>query len=226
MYIKNQKASLIYKTIAVLLCLSGQILVFIISDFGLGIFLYYTNLSNILCLVYFILAASHCYRQLKTGDESAFAPRFKGAVVLAITVTMLVYWLVLRGGGFSMGTTSQMVDPSAGSTAYSVMDMIVHLLVPLTTIFDWLLFDPKGSYKRYDPVLWLGIPLIYYGLTIVIAQTGFTFIGGVRYPYFFINPDLIGYQNVALFVAGIILAFLMIGYLLYGLDRLLGKRQR
>ena len=39
---------------------------------------------------------------------------------------------------------------------------ILKVLLPALMFFDWLLFDKKGIFKPYDPLLWLlGIVLLY-----------------------------------------------------------------
>lgn len=219
MYIKNNTLSIIYKIILLLICLFGQVSSYIISDFGPGILLYYTNISNILCFIYFLFATIY---EVKNKEHvkalhHSFAPHIKGAVILAITITMLIYWFVLNSSGFVMSASKETVVTPLINT---ISNYIVHLVVPLLTIFDWILFDSKGSFKKGDPIRWLLIPLAYYCLMVIIAQTGFRFIGDTRYPYFFIDSDVIGIRNVALFIVGMIAAFLIIGYLIFCLDRL------
>lgn len=231
MYIKNRNISFAYKVIAVLFCIAGQILAAGILDGQLKAnqLLYYTNQSNILCLIYFACAAVFVFKKIKgdgTQGAATFAPRFKGAVVMAITVTFLIYWLLLNNSGFSMAP-----DASEGAAAVKKIDIgfisnhIVHTIVPLLTIFDWVLFDPKGSFKKIDPVIWVVIPLVYYGFALIVAQTGYTYWNGTsRYPYFFIDSDLIGWGAVCMYVVGLVVGFILLGYLMFGLDRVLARR--
>ena len=81
-------------------------------------------------------------------------------------------------------------------------------------LFDWILFDKKGSFKIYDPFLWLLIPLIYY----LIATL-------YKIPY--INADKVIFPlsqtevGVAFFGA-----ILVGGYVIYIADRLAAKQTR
>ena len=52
------------------------------------------------------------------------------------------------------------------------------------------------------------------------------FSGQSRYPYPFLDVDLFGMGKVILMVAVILLAALVLGYLLMGLDHLLGKAEK
>ncbi|MFV0499861.1 MAG: Pr6Pr family membrane protein [Bacilli bacterium] len=212
----NRKLSIIFKMIIICTCFFGQILNFITGDIGLGTFLYFTNLSNIFCLVYFTIELLFILFKL---NYPKFA-RFKGTVVMSITVTMLVFWLILNNSTFAMGDSTN-TYPSGFLQELS--NYIVHLIVPLLVIFDWLLFDKKGKYKIKDPIIWEAIPLIYYVFTIVIAQTGYRFYGGGRYPYFFINPDVVGVFGVIKYVLVLIIVFLVLGYIVVFIDYLLGK---
>ncbi len=51
----------------------------------------------------------------------------------------------------------------------SERDIYVHYLIPALTLADWLLFEPKGKFKKYDPLLWL-IPTLTYFLTTIFKS--------------------------------------------------------
>ena len=46
------------------------------------------------------------------------------------------------------------------------------------------------------------------------------------YPYDFLDPSIVGTGAVIGFCAGMIAAFIALGYGLYGMDRLMGRRKR
>lgn len=228
MYIKNNWLALIYKFSGILVCLWGLWYTSGLATgrFNSGMMYYYTNQSNILCLVYFVIAFAFSIKSIVKNDNditSGFAPKFKGAVVMAITVTMLIYWFMLHETGFSMDADAAALA-SIGLTPIS--NLLVHLIVPFVTIFDWLLFAKKGLFKGFYPVIWLIIPLAYYIFTLITASTGHTFLSGSRYPYFFIDSDLIGWNGVAMYIPILAAVFLLIGYAILGIDRLLVKIKR
>lgn len=226
MYCQNRYASLIYKLIALAVCIFGQISDFASTGLGLEGYFYYTNLSNLLCLVYFAVSVFYCANRIRKDGgrgEATFAPRFKGAVVLAITVTLLVYWLLLENQSSFTGTDGVKFQ----STLLSVLsNYTVHLIVPLLTILDWVIFDPKGSFRKFEPFLWLVIPFCYVGLAVIIAQTGFRFREGGRYAYFFLDPDVVGLGGAAAYVLALIGVFLVVGYLLFAIDRLCARKKK
>jgi hypothetical protein len=144
---------------------------------------------------------------------SAYMPRFKGAVTIAITVTLLVYQFMLADTPFSM-------------TEGNLGNFLVHMLTPVLVILDWLLFDEKGRYDVFDPLRWTIIPLCYFVYALIAAPLGVTYFGGRRYPYFFVDVDAIGAGGVALYVVAIAAFFVILGYIVLGLDKLMGRSSR
>lgn len=214
--IKNRVISLVYKIITAILAFTGLL---IATDIFTGAFsetfiFYYTNQSNILCLISMVLSAIYCAKDIKksgTKGLSTFAPRFKGAVVLAITVTCLVYWGMLHTAGESE----------------SVSSILLHLVVPVMVILDWLLFDEKGKFKKFDPILWLCIPLVYDIFANIVALVGNVYFDdGSRFPYFFLDYKQNGIQTTMLYFLALLIAFLLLGYMYYGLSQLLSRKQR
>lgn len=217
MYIKNRIFSLCFKVIIIVFCVVG---VYGNSGMSSGIFkpntfLYYTILSNIFCLIYFLGAAIHCINLIRRDGiygESTFSIHLKGSVMMAITVTLLIYWFVLVDAEFIMT-----------KEASSLHNLLVHFFVPIFTILDWLLFDRKGQLKIIDPLKWLLIPLIYYVCMILVSKTGITFHNDSRYPYFFIDIDVLGYKQVIINVFSLTVFFTILGFAVVGIDKLLMK---
>ena len=60
-------------------------------------------------------------------------PRLKGTITMSITVTFLIYHFLLSGG--------------YENRADIIRSTILHYIVPIMTIADYILFDKKGIYK-------------------------------------------------------------------------------
>lgn len=106
---------------------------------------YFTLMSNILCAVYFAGAA---VRTLRRGDT--WLPVCKGALVMAMAITGITFHLFLAAGDFNMGPTQL------------ITNHLLHTAAPLLTVLDWLLFDEKGHYRRFEPFLWGIFPAAYF----------------------------------------------------------------
>ena len=137
--------SIIYKIIIIIIGTFAVLNGFFYDNFQLDIetAYYFTYQSNILVIVYFILDIFNIIKKKET-----FYPRFKGAVTMSITVTFLVYH-------FLLSTTSGKLE----GIDY-IRNIILHYIVPIMTIFDYIIFDKKGIYKNADNDIITAIPFI------------------------------------------------------------------
>jgi hypothetical protein len=125
-------------------------------------FSYFTVLSNLFA------AAMLLYGALRPAcSRSRSVELLRGAAVVYILTTGIVYLLLLSGH----------------APAYPWVNAILHYLMPVAVVLDWLLDPPR---VRLDPartvVLWMAFPLLY----IVYTLARGAIVGW--YPYFFVNP--------------------------------------
>ena len=179
---------------------------------------FYTIQSNLLCFGYFSVVLFQNIKDLKNKGiygTTRILPRFKGGVTLVIAVTFLIYHIVLA---------PQFIANSIHYNIFTMQNLTVHYIVPILVIVDWLLFDEKLSFKWFDPFIWLSLPIIYFVFILIRAKIGSTIeILSSYYPYFFIDVDLIGWQNVLLNSAAMLLAFLALGYSIYFVNNIFFK---
>lgn len=183
-------------------------------------FLYYTVLSNVLCLVWIAGSAIRTLSDARaSGWRGPSTPSARGAaaVMEAIRVTMLIYLFVLAPALFT--------QPGA-YRPFTLTDNLVHIVAPILVIVDWLLFVPKGRLRAYDPLLWALIPYAYLVFAFAYSASGGRFAGGTTVPYPFMNVETHGVGGVALWIAGLTLALVAVGYVFVGADRLLGRLLR
>lgn len=179
-------------------------------------FLYFTVLSNILCLGWFVALAARTVRDLVrdgTRGQSTPSARFGGAVMMAITVTMLIYLIILVPEAFTQ---------RSGYTPFTLTDNLIHIFTPLLTIGDWLLFTAKGAFRWYDPPLWAIVPAAYLVFAFAYGGLGGTFGGGTPYPYPFMEVDRLGIGGVAVWLVGLGVALEIVAFVYVALDRGLG----
>ena len=119
-------------------------------------------------------------------------------------------------------------DPQAN---WRVGSLLFHVLLPIMYIADWFLFYERKKTKWYYPINSIGFPLAYVIFLLVQAIIlGFdssilipTTTTPLIYPYFFVNLETQGW-NVLLWIVILSVAFTAVGYLFYGLDRLIKKK--
>ncbi|MFC5338098.1 Pr6Pr family membrane protein [Leucobacter denitrificans] len=177
--------------------------------------LFYTVLSNALCLVWVLLLVLSTIRDIAafgTRGHSTPSARWSAAIMMAITVTMLVYIFVLVPSEFVQAGDYE---------AFSLTDNLIHVVTPLLLIVDWLLFVPKGQLRAADPIRWAFIPFGYLVLAFVYGALGGEFLEGSSYPYPFMNVVVYGNGGVALWIGGLSIGLMLIGYVYFTLDRLI-----
>lgn len=162
---------------------------------------YFTILTNLLIAV--------CLSSilLKPGSSSGrffSRPSTMTAIALYIFIVGLVYNTILR-----------FIWEPTGLQKW--VDEALHVIIPLLFVILWLLFIPKGSLKWIHPFRWLIYPAIYLVYALLRgALSGF-------YAYPFINVKESGYNRVLLNSAGLMLVFIITGFLFVGIDKLLSR---
>lgn len=127
-----------------------------------------------------------------------------GAVTLAILLVGIVYVILLRG-----------LHPLEGAALWA--NHLLHYVSPVAMAAFWLLLTPHGRLRWSEP-LWCGVyPLTYFLYVIARGATD------GRYPYPFIDMGKIGVGQTLINAIVIALGFVLCGFLLVWVDRLLGR---
>lgn len=215
MFVKNKTLSVLLKALTALAGLTGLIIQFGIFEgkMNFPMFNYFTVLSNLFAVVYFILAIAWLLKKDRKSEETTAFPAVKGMATVAVTLTMLVVHFML----------GPMFVNASGAFGLSLT--LLHYVLPLMTIADWLLFDQKGQMKAYFPFVWLIAPFFYLVYAMIASQIGdgIGFLNKTRYPYPFLDIDKLGIPTVTITVLCMSLGLVALGYLLWLADYLLGK---
>lgn len=168
---------------------------------SINFFSYFTVLVNILAALALILpwVAPH------SALGRFFArPSVRTAIAAYIIIVMTIVHFVLRHL-----TNLQGWDFLA--------DILLHYVMPVLFVIDWLFLVPKQTLNMKDPLGWLAFPVIYLVWTFIHgAYSGF-------YPYPFLNGEELGNARVLLNEAGLLVIFLVLGFILVSGGRLLDK---
>lgn len=149
-------------------------------------FSYFTNLSNIAGAA--VLLAGGTLGLLNRGR---LPDLLRGAVVLYLVVTGLIYLIALSG--YELGLLLPWVNT------------VLHRVMPLVLLADWLVDPPRRPIGRRRVLPWLVFPLLY--LTYTLIRGAIT----DWYPYPFLEPDRRdGYGRVGVACTMVALAFLAI----------------
>lgn len=178
---------------------------------------YFTTQSNILVTILFVILAASSLGTAgsrgKTKPAFQVPPALHLAIVFYITITFLVFALLLSGYLFSMGRAS------------AISMVLTHYVVPLMAIADWIFFLPHGKVGYRAAFAWLGYPLAYFGFSLLRARFGHpSFDHGSRYPYFFIDVDKLGWNAMLWIIPAFTAGFFLLGLGMIGLDRRLARK--
>ncbi|MFF5288141.1 Pr6Pr family membrane protein [Paractinoplanes globisporus] len=173
---------------------------------------YFTAQSNLIVLAYFVGAL---YWMVQRSTVVPPAPRWRGAVTLWILITCLISHFMLNHG-------ENPLPGLVGAGAVANWSLfLVHYVVPVLVLADWVAFGPHRVVRWRDIPLWIAYPL-GYGLMIEIRGALFPSVP-IRYPYFFLDPAGHGYGWVGLQFVELAVIFGLLGVVVVGLDRLAGR---
>lgn len=174
---------------------------------------FYTNLSNVFVAAYYVCAVVWLIKNYKNDEKVTFCPVFKGMATMVITLTFLVVVFILHMG-FTMNNTM----------GFSLF--LLHYFVPILVILDYFLFDKKGSFKKIYPIYWTAPPIVYIVYAMIAARIGDGIggMGGSRYPYPFLDTDMLGVPAVVGIIAAISVLYIALGFGFYALDKKLAKK--
>jgi hypothetical protein len=185
------------------------------GSFNGEMLLFYTTESNVFVLVMFGILIGRTAADIKSKGvvgSASYHERLTAIVALAITVTMLLFWVLLA---------PTMKDPSF---LWTYLNLQIHLITPLLILFDFFFFATPGKLKKQDPWLFALIPLAYFIQATIVGFSGYVYTvlgrdtGEIHhFPYFLVDYYEQGGWVFA-YVVGISIFFVGLAYLLLWFD--------
>ena len=223
--IKNRTTQLIYQTIYCTLALVGCVASLGIFDnvdmIRWDFYVHFTNLSNFFCFGVMLAGLIQTATKKKNSYVTAL-PLLKFIGMLGILLTFLVFNIMLAG--------AEGRDPQLN---WRIGSLTFHVVLPIMYVADWFLFYERRNCKRYYPIASVSFPLAYvifllvqaivmnFDSSILIPGTTTPLI----YPYFFVNLDTQGVGGVLMWIGILSVAFIAVGYLFLGMDKLCKKKK-
>lgn len=147
-------------------------------------FSFFTIESNIFAVIsYCVMGLAGIFGMTRS------MPTVRGAVTLYMTLTGIIYILLLSGNEVALQTTIGWVN------------LLLHYLLPLIILLDWIVFPPKQYVPYIRIVWWLIFPALYLIYSLIRGSITHW------YPYPFINPITNGWPTVivmCIFIAAVI----------------------
>jgi hypothetical protein len=191
-----------------------------IKEIRWDFYVHFTNLSNYFSIGIMLAQLIQTARK-KEDSYITTAPVLKFIGVLAILLTFVVFNTMLAG--------AEGRDPQLN---WRIGSLLAHVVLPIMYVADWFLFRERGKVKWYYPVASVGFPLAYmafifiqaailkFDTSILIPGTNTPLI----YPYFFVNLETQGVAGVAKWALLMFVAFMAVGFVFYGIDRILKRK--
>jgi hypothetical protein len=165
-------------------------------------FTYFTILTNMLAaLTYTSIWIDPAAGWLK----KLVSPFWISAVTVYMTVVGIIYNTVLRNLLTLYG-------------ADSIVNELLHVILPLSILFFWIIFVRKSELKWKMALTWLVYPFGYILLVMLVgSQTGF-------YPYPFADAGKLGYPGALTNGFWVLTGFLILSLVLIGIGKINTKK--
>jgi len=151
----------------------------------------FTYQANVLAAAYYLWTLAWPRADARVG--------VRGAVVLYVLIAGVIWNLFL----------------TERSMGYTPANVLLHLVVPLLAMSDWLLVGRGQAQVRWwQPLVWLAYPAAYLALALAVLNNA-----GRRAPYYFLDPDAIGTATVVANVCVLAGSALALGYTLLVINR-------
>jgi hypothetical protein len=135
---------------------------------------YFTVESNVYAAVVLVVSGL----VLAASAERPWLALLRGAATLYLAITGLVFSLLLAG------------LEGVEFTAVPWDNIVLHYLMPVAVVLDWLLAPPVRRIPFQRGLLWLAFPLVYVVYSLIRGHSSHW------YPYPFLDPGPRGYTGV------------------------------
>ena len=162
-----------------------------------AMFSFFTNLTNLIIL---FMAGALLYGRGRLYDWFK-SPAVQAACCLYIAFVGLGFWFILGGPG------------EVDTVLNWIPQLTAHTLSPILGAIFWYRSVPKGELTWKHPFIWLVYPIAYLIYWLIRGPL----VG--YYPYFFVDVNALGYSGVALWSGALIVVFLLLGALMWRIDR-------
>src|SRR5215470_9773029 len=151
----------------------------------------FTYQANVLAAAYYLWSLAWPRADARVG--------IRGAVLMYVLIAGVIWNLFLTG--HSMG--------------YTPANMLLHIVVPVLALTDWLLVGRGQARVRWwQPLVWLAYPAAYLVLALLVLNHV-----GRRAPYYFLDPETIGMTSVVINICVLAGGAVVLGYALLMINR-------
>ena len=174
------------------------------TQMGLNVvnfFSYFTILSNLFAGIVLVFGA---FQLIAHRQPSASTDLIRGMVVVNMAVVGILFSVLLRD--VELGYLSPWINT------------VHHYIMPIAVVLEWLIQPPRTKLGKRQLLLGQVFPLLY----LIYVLTRGAIVGWYPYPFF--NPANVGgYGGVTAYIIGIMVVFVVAGWLLFTLGNKLNR---
>ncbi len=168
-----------------------------------AMFSFFTNLTN---LIIIIMAGALLFGRGRLHNWFQ-SPVVQSACCLYIAFVGLGFWFILGGPG------------NVATVLDWIPQLTAHTLSPILGVVFWGRCVERGELNWKHPFIWLSYPIAYLIYWLIRGPI----VG--YYPYFFVDVNALGYSGVAMWSGALIVMFLILGTIMWRIDRWQASRQ-
>ena len=206
--------SIISKSIFLVICLVSIILTCLYSPTFFSGFSLYASLINLVAFG-FMLSILIMEMRNKFYQTNLFHT-FRGILLVGLFSMFFIYYFIISWN-------------ETNFNFFNLANIFAKILSPFVFFLDYIFFDKKQEFKIAEISAFLLAPVFYVIFVFISALLGGTFyvnfnaLDFSKFPYFFLNVDLIGLDKVCFWVLGIGAGILALSLVLIGIDQLMPK---
>ena len=207
----REKISYLYKVLIVIIGIIGLYLNFSFMPI-LKCLVYFTIVANICCVLFYMVYVITNYKKTIVQKNTYYI--MKGMMSIVMILTMFMYQFMNLNGN---------LDAYKG---HELASAFVHIILPIMVVLDYIWFDHKGNIKWYYAFIWC-IFLIVYGVIIILySKFGGSFYKDACMPYDFLDWNKNGIIPVLINNVIIYFAFILFGLIIYLIDKKSSRREK
>jgi hypothetical protein len=150
----------------------------------------------------------------KEDSYTTKLPLLKFIGLTAILLTFFIFNFILAGDR----------EPALN---FYINSVLFHIVLPIMYVVDWALFYEHKKVKWTYPLISVAFPVLYAIFIFIRAWIlDFNPEAPYIYPYFFLNLEELGVLGVIKWIGILSVVFIAIGYIMFGLDRILKKNKK
>jgi hypothetical protein len=108
---------------------------------------------------------------------------------------------------------------------FAIGDCVHHAVAPMAVTLWWMVFMRHGALRWSAALVWMLYPVTYIVYSLIRAQFMLPGAGmRSRYPYFFMDADMLGWPMAIAWMAAIAVGFVLVGLVMISIDKLLAAR--